>query len=141
MTNPDSQPDPYQTPAEQYPYSQPEQPYAPQEPQQPYQQAPYQQNGYQQNAYQQAPYQEAQAYYYTPVSPPTDGFSVAALVLGILGFNVFAIVFGIIGLNRTSSGQYSGRGMAIAGIVLGSLTLIALIFVFIFFFALIGAAA
>ena len=79
-----------------------------------------------------------QAYSYAPL--PTDGFSVASLVLGILGFNVFAIVFGVIGLSRTSSGQYSGRGMAIAGIILGAISTVAVIFIFVIFFAAMGVA-
>jgi hypothetical protein len=59
------------------------------------------------------------------VRPPTDGFSIAALVLGILPFTagLLGIVFGILGLRRTAGGKRSGRGMAIAGIVLGSLWL------------------
>lgn len=129
MTNPNPQQDPYRSPGQPGEYDQA------------YQNPPTDQPYGQQAPYQQPYYQESQAYYYTPVAPPTDGFSVAALVLGILGFNIFAIVFGIIGLNRTSTGQYSGRGMAIAGIVLGALSLIALIFIFVFFVALVGAVA
>ena len=54
-----------------------------------------------------------------------NGFSIASLVLGILGLfrygwllGPLAIIFGIIGLNR------EGRGMALAGIILGILDII-----------------
>jgi hypothetical protein len=53
------------------------------------------------------------------------GFSIAALVLGIIGLFVLpwllgplAIIFGALGLNR------GGRGMAIAGLVLGVIDLV-----------------
>jgi hypothetical protein len=48
----------------------------------------------------------------------TDGFAIAALVLGILG--VLGLPFGIIALRRINRRGSSGRGLAIAGIVLGS---------------------
>ena len=70
----------------------------------------------------------------TPPPPPSystgrDGFSVAALVLGILPAmgGVLGIVFGIVGLRRTSRSGRPGRGMAIGGIVLGSLWLVGII--------------
>jgi Domain of unknown function (DUF4190) len=58
----------------------------------------------------------------------TNGFAVASLVLGILQFfcvpligTVLALVFGFIGRNQIdqSGGAQGGRGMAVAGIVLG----------------------
>jgi hypothetical protein len=53
--------------------------------------------------------------------------SIAALVTGLLGLNVVAIVLGVLGLRRTKRNGTKGRGMAIAGIVLGGVGLIALI--------------
>jgi hypothetical protein len=47
-----------------------------------------------------------------------DGFSIAALVFGVIGGILLGLVFGIVGLFRTRNGQRRGRGMAIAGIVL-----------------------
>lgn len=132
--------DPYAPPSATPSYGSPnptDSAYQPQGPEQvPYPEAQYAQAG----QYAQPVAPNPQAYYYTPMPAPTDGFSVAALVLGVLGFNIFAIIFGIIGLNRTSSGQYSGRGMAIAGIVLGTISLIAILAVFIFFFSLMSAS-
>ena len=52
--------------------------------------------------------------------PHTSGLSIAALVLGLLGIWPLAIIFGGIGLSQTKPGRnVSGRGMAIAGLVLG----------------------
>lgn len=61
----------------------------------------------------------------------SNGFCVASLVLGIIGLpaacvvlpSVLAIVFGVIGLNQIAKGGEAGggKGMAIAGIVCGSL--------------------
>ena len=53
-----------------------------------------------------------------------DWASVVALVTGILGFVVpgswlLAIIFGAIGMKRTKDGSLRGRGMAVAGFVLG----------------------
>jgi hypothetical protein len=63
-------------------------------------------------------------YGYTTQS--TNGFAVAALVTGILGFIgcfawILALVFGYIGKHQIdqSHGTQKGRGMAVAGIVLG----------------------
>jgi hypothetical protein len=59
----------------------------------------------------------------------TNGFCVAALVLGIIGLpcsfiplvSLLAIVFGIIGLNQVNKSgvEGSGKGLAIAGLVCG----------------------
>jgi hypothetical protein len=66
----------------------------------------------------------------------TSGMAIASLVMGILGWLLFvvpifplicfvlAIVFGGIGLGETSDGKKSGRGLAIAGLVLGILGLL-----------------
>lgn len=61
-----------------------------------------------------------------PGGPSTNGFAIASLVLGILGFSVLAIVFGHIGASQVkrSGGYQTGRGMAIAGLVLGYLWLL-----------------
>ncbi|PPK94112.1 putative regulator of septum formation [Kineococcus xinjiangensis] len=47
--------------------------------------------------------------------------SVAALVTGLLGTGLVAVVLGIVGLGRTRRNGTAGRGMAIAGIVLGAI--------------------
>ena len=64
-----------------------------------------------------------------PPAPGRDGFSVAALVLGILPAlgGILAIVFGAIALSRIRRSGRRGRGFAIAGIVLGSLWLLGIV--------------
>ncbi|MFN2589207.1 MAG: DUF4190 domain-containing protein [Actinomycetota bacterium] len=59
-----------------------------------------------------------------PTYPPkTDGFAIAALVLGILG-GILGLVFGLIALRRIRRRGTGGRGLAIAGIVLSSIWIV-----------------
>lgn len=57
--------------------------------------------------------------------PGTNGLAITALCCGIAGFVPFAavvaIVLGIVALNQLKRVVQSGRGMAVAGIVLGAL--------------------
>ena len=70
---------------------------------------------------------------------PTSGLAVTGLVLGIIAlfssfvpllnvlsfpFVLLAIIFGAIGLWQTAKGKKAGRGLAIAGLVLGVLALL-----------------
>jgi hypothetical protein len=59
-----------------------------------------------------------------PVSSGTNGLAIAGFVLGLLGFTgitgVLGIVFGAIALSRIRTTSQDGKGLAIAGIVLGS---------------------
>ncbi len=52
-----------------------------------------------------------------------NGFAIASLIFGILGIPVLAIVFGAIQMHliRKSPTKYGGKGMAIAGYILGIL--------------------
>ena len=79
-----------------------------------------------------------------PLPPPvagraTNGLAVAAMVLGILWIwwvgSILALVFGYIALRQIRASNQSGRGMAVAGIVLGWVGLAVAIV------GLIGAAA
>lgn len=60
-----------------------------------------------------------------PAQPASRGLAIASLVLGILWLcgvgAVLALIFGIVALRRVRRGVGAGKGMAIAGIVLGSL--------------------
>jgi hypothetical protein len=53
----------------------------------------------------------------------TNGMAVASMVLGILWLywfgSLLALIFGYVALSQLKQRQQSGRGMAIAGIVLG----------------------
>jgi Domain of unknown function (DUF4190) len=93
-----------------------------------YQQGPYQQTGYGNNGFQpyQTPYGQS-AYY---VQPQPKTLSLTSMILGIaslIGFgylilpSIAAVVTGHLGLRRESP---QGRGFAIAGLVLGYLSLL-----------------
>ncbi|WP_061960742.1 DUF4190 domain-containing protein [Demequina flava] len=58
-------------------------------------------------------------------SNQTDGFSIAALVTGIVGLSVVAIALGAVGLRRTAQGARKGTWMAVTGLVLGTVSTIA----------------
>ena len=74
-----------------------------------------------------------------PVQTKTNGFAIASLVLGIVWIywigSILALVFGYIAKGQIdrSGGRESGRGMAVAGIVLGwiGVAVLALILVFV----------
>ncbi|MEU1125584.1 DUF4190 domain-containing protein, partial [Streptomyces sp. NPDC005899] len=67
---------------------------------------------------------------------PANGLGVAALVLGIIavvgfcmwGFGIIlgilALIFGIIGRGRAKRGEANNGGMALAGIILGSVAIV-----------------
>jgi prepilin-type processing-associated H-X9-DG protein len=62
------------------------------------------------------------------VTPPSSGLAIASLICGLLFFipvipAILAIVFGIVGINQTKSGRAGGRGLAIAGLVCGAVSL------------------
>ena len=60
-----------------------------------------------------------------PAQQGTNGFAIASLVLGLLWFYgvgaILALVFGYMGKRQIdeSDGRQQGRGLAIAGIILG----------------------
>ena len=71
---------------------------------------------------------------------PTNGFSIAAMVLGILWVywigSILALVFGYIALGQIKRRGGGGKGMAIAGVVLGWVGIAALILVIVLLFAI-----
>ena len=111
---------PPQPPPGQPPYGPPPPP--------PYGQPQYGQPQYGQPQYGQPPY--GQPYPYAP-APSPHGASVAALILGLVGIvfcwlplvgwicQIAAVITGIIGMQ-----QPNGRGMAIAGLVMGAIMLV-----------------
>lgn len=105
--------------------SPPPYPEQPGTPQQPDQQARQQQT-WQQSAPEHAP----------PPRRPRNGVGVAALVFGILGLlgavfviggllGLVAVALGIVGIVRVSKGTATNRGVAITGLVLGLLSVLA----------------
>ncbi|MFF5769836.1 DUF4190 domain-containing protein [Streptomyces californicus] len=67
---------------------------------------------------------------------PNNGLGTAAMVIGIVsvvgfclyGLNIvlgiLALIFGIIGLGRAKRGEATNRGMALAGVILGSIGIV-----------------
>jgi peptidyl-prolyl cis-trans isomerase B (cyclophilin B) len=81
-------------------------------------------------------------YYQAYPSSKTNGLAIAALVCGICGFiylvpAILGVVFGCISLRQIRRDGTDGRGMAITGIVTGSLWLALVVAIVI---ALIAAA-
>lgn len=70
-------------------------------------------------------------------SPPSSGAATASLVLGIVGITfgwcllgipcILAVIFGHVGLAATRDNQRSGRGLAVAGLVLGYICVVPMI--------------
>jgi hypothetical protein len=57
---------------------------------------------------------------YVVIPPrPTSGLAITALVLGILGGAILAVIFGHVALSDIRKTGKEGRGMAVAGLVLG----------------------
>jgi len=68
------------------------------------------------------------------LTPPSSGAATSSMVLGIIGLvfacfscgipSLLAIIFGHVGLNQTRNNVMSGRGFAIAGMVMGYVLII-----------------
>jgi hypothetical protein len=64
------------------------------------------------------------------VTTQTSGFAVASLVLGIIGFflnplSILAVIFGAIALSQSGKNPaFRGKGMAVAGLVMGIIVII-----------------
>jgi hypothetical protein len=88
-----------------------------------------------------APQPAPPPYVYT-ASPPYNGFAIASFVLGLVwGFwagSVLAVIFGHLALNDINRTHKSGRGLAVAGLVLGYIGVGTLALVILL--AIIGAA-
>jgi hypothetical protein len=58
--------------------------------------------------------------YYTAARPAsgTNGFAIAAFVLGLLGGVLLSVIFGIIALSKLRARPQRGKGLAIAGLCL-----------------------
>lgn len=64
------------------------------------------------------------------MNPPTSGLAIASLVCGIVGFfvagmtSIPAVICGHLAWPATKSGQASGHGMVITGLILGYLQIV-----------------
>jgi Domain of unknown function (DUF4190)/Septum formation len=73
----------------------------------------------------QPPYQPLNQ---SQVPPGTNGFAIASLIFGIIPMcaGLLAVIFGIVGLNQVRRTGQKGKGLAIAGLVLGGLWIAAI---------------
>lgn len=105
-----------------------------------------------------APYPSQQLVVHHTISGPgNNGLCVASMVLGIIAIvfmfipfvnfvglilAILAVVFGAIGIPSSGKKSQSGKGMGIAGLVLGVISLaLTLIFIFVVYAALLGIAS
>jgi hypothetical protein len=56
--------------------------------------------------------------------PGTDGFAIAALVLGIVSIVPLAVIFGVVALRRIGRTHQGGKGMAIAGLAISGVWIV-----------------
>lgn len=62
---------------------------------------------------------------------PTNGFAIAGLLCSIIVGSILGLIFSIIGLNKSKQMGGSGKGLAIAGIIISALRFVLLIIIFI----------
>lgn len=55
----------------------------------------------------------------TNVAPKTNVLAIVSLVLSIIGFNVVAIILGFVAMNQVKKSGESGRGLALAAVIIG----------------------
>lgn len=92
-------------------------------------------------AYPPPAYGQPYPYAYYPIARlGTNGFAIASMVLGIVWIywigSILAIIFGHVALSQIERSHQEGRGMAIAGLVLGYIGLVVLVVVIVFAVAL-----
>jgi hypothetical protein len=107
------------------PHGQPPYPQQAPYPQQPY---PPQQTGYGQPPMAPPPYGQQGYPGGMPGPRKSNGAAIASLILGILGCvpfitGILAVILGIVGIKAGSDPQRGGKGMAIAGLLLGVLSI------------------
>lgn len=71
--------------------------------------------------------QPVPGYASVPAAPKTNVLAIVSLVISILGFNVIAIILGAIALSQIKKTGENGRGLAIAGIIIGAISIVLLI--------------
>ncbi|RNL75462.1 DUF4190 domain-containing protein [Nocardioides marmorisolisilvae] len=74
-----------------------------------------------------APWPQYGSPYEQPQAPKsgTNGFAIAALIFGIIPICFLGLIFGIVALVQTGKSGQKGKGLAIAGIVLNVIWLVA----------------
>ena len=72
----------------------------------------------------------------------SDGFAITGFVLSIVSFlccgstSILGLIFSILGLVNCNKNGKDGKGLAIAGIIINSITFVILIILYIFMFIL-----
>jgi hypothetical protein len=88
-----------------------------------YPQAGYQPQSYPAQGYPQPGYPPPIIYQQVQAKSPTNGLAIASMVLGIIWVwwvgSILAVIFGHVALRQIARDGKQGRGMAIAGLVLG----------------------
>lgn len=107
----------------------------------PYSVQPYSQQPYSQQPYGQQPYGQPPM---IVIAQPNSGMATASMVFGIIGLvfgwcmcgipSLIAIILGHIGMGQTREGRLGGRGMAIAGLVMGYVLIIPTVILTFFLF-------
>ncbi len=73
-----------------------------------------------------------------PAPAQSNGLAIAGFVLSLLGFNVIALILSAVGLAQSKKLNGNGKGLAIAGIVISSISVVGFIILLI---VLVGGAA
>lgn len=70
-----------------------------------------------------------QPYAYPPASqmPGTNGMAIAALIVSLVACGPVGLILGLVSLSQIKKTGEQGRGMAIAGVVIGVISTIAII--------------
>jgi len=71
-----------------------------------------------------------------PQPQKTNGMAIASLVLSLLGCSLLGVIFGGIAISQINKGQGTGKGLAIAGLIIGA---IGFVFTLIFWGAITAA--
>jgi len=76
-----------------------------------------------------------------PHSPArTNGLAIASLVTGVLSFSIVAVILGHVAISQINRTREEGRGLAIAGLVLGYVGIVGWIVFWAGFLALIAVS-
>lgn len=87
-----------------------------------------------------APLQPTSGPAYLPVQPRTNVLGILTLVFGILGFGVVPVVTGHIALGQIKRTGEEGRGLTLAGLILGYVTVAGWLLVALFWIGAFGVA-
>ncbi|GAA2240949.1 DUF4190 domain-containing protein [Herbiconiux moechotypicola] len=75
-----------------------------------------------------------------PAEQRTNVLAIVSLVISILGFNVIAIILGAIALSQIKKTGEKGRGLALAGIIIGAVSIVLVIIIIIVSVAVVASS-